>query len=367
MEQAASGVTLAPTKRKYLPNKILRAIDEAAQLKGLTAGVRTTLLTICRYVKQQDPLGAVFTRKEKIAQRAGLSERSIHRHIVKLVELGLLRTEDQRHGQKNGKFLVTHVFLTEKMAKMVGLIGAGEGATEEGTLPAPPSAKMAGGHIKESLTVPSSTKKQGRPTPAHGQRTEPTIPADLQPLAELGMWPQTICKLMREAKDNGKLLSDILVAVRKRLVELKLGGKAIATYLRKAIASNTDFAAQAKRTRDEEHKAAQDRADATYIAAFREQFAGKRLSSPDGRESIVIHASGEHAHHQIGMRTGTLLLTTRIDVGYVLEKINDGRLVEGLSAPSVTMATAPARSSTVLQHLELLRKTVGIRNAASVA
>ena len=354
IETAAS--TLAPRKKKYLPNKILRAIDQAAELQELTTGVRTTLQTICRYVSQHDPLGPVFTRKTKIAARAGLSERTIHRHISKLERLGLLRAEDQRHGQKNGKFLVTHIFLTEKLARMVGLIGG-----EEVTLAALPSDKMTGGHIKEGLPDPSSTKKQGRPLSSNGRSTKPTIPADLQPLAELGMWPQTICKLMKEAKHYGKLLSDILVAVKKRLAELKLGGKQIATYLRKAIASKTDFATQAKKAQDEERKAEQGRVDAAFIAAFREQYAGKRLRSLDGRESVVIHASGEHAQHQVGTMTGTLPLTTKTDVAYLLGKIEKGILVEGSATPSLTVASGPIRSTTVVEHLALMRKSVGLQ------
>ena len=323
---------------------------------SITTGVRTTLQTICRYVSQHDPLGPVFTRKAKIADRAGLSERTIHRHIVALESLGLLRAEDQRHGQKNGKFLVTHIFLTEKLATMVGLIGGAEG-----TLPDAPSDKMAGGHIKEVLTVPSSTKKQGRPATPHGRRTEPTIPTDLQPLAELGMWPQTICKLMKEAKDHGKLLSDILVAVKKRLVELKLNGKQIATYLRKAIASKTDFGAQAKQAQNEERKTAQRRADAAFIASFRKQYAGKHLRSLDDRESVVVHASGEHAQHRVGTMTGMLPLTNKTDVAYLLGKIEKGLLVEGTAPPSLANISEPIRTATVMEHLALMRKAVGLR------
>lgn len=354
IETAAN--TLAPRKSKFLPNKILRAIDQAAELQGLTTGVRTTLQTICRYVSQHNPLGPVFTRKAKIADRAGLSERTIHRHIVKLESLGLLRAEDQRHGQKNGKFLVTHIFLTEKLAKMVGLIGA-----EEVTLPSTPSDKMTVGHIKEGLPDPSSTKKQGRPIPSNGQRTEPTIPTDLRPLAELGMWPQTICKLMKEAKDSGKLLSDILIVVRKRLVELKLKGGQIRTYLRKAIASTTDFSVQAKKMMDEERKSKQERTNAAFIAAFREQYAGKHLRSLDGRESVAIHGTGEHAQHRVGTMTGTLPLTTRTDVAYLLGKIEKGILVEGAVAPGLVVASGPMRSETVMEHLALMRKAVGLR------
>lgn len=353
MDHETAGIELVPPKRKYLPNKILRAIDQAVELQGLTTGVRTTLQTICRYVSQHDPLGPVFTRKTKIADRAGLSERTVHRHIVKLESLGLLRAEDQRHGKKNGKFLVTHIFLTEKLARMVGLIGG-----EEAILASSPSDKMTGGHIK-GLPDPSSTKKQGRPK-QNGQRIEPTLPADLQPLAELGMWPQTICKLMKEAKDHGKRLSDILVAVKKRLSELQLGGKQIATYLRKAISSQTDFAAQAKKAQDAERQAEQGRADAALIAAFRRQYAGKRLRSRDGRETVVIHASGEHAQHRVGTMTGTLPLTTRTDVAYLLDKIEKGLLAEGAVLPSQVVASGPIRSTAVMEYLALMRKAVGL-------
>ena len=301
--------------------------------------------------------GIVFPSRETLGAELGMPESTLRRWLAMLTEKQYITREEQRRRKTSRfapgrQFSVVPICLTEKALVHAGLL--------KPVIHKPPSPKMSDANNGEHGTKVIS-KKQGRPSNTNGQRTVPTIPTELQPLAELGMWPQTICKLMREAKDNGKLLSDIIATVRKRLVELKLGGKQIATYLRKAIVSKTDFAAQAKRVQDEERKAEQGRADAVYIVAFREQYAGKRLCSPDGRELVVIHSSGEHAQHRVGTMTGMLPLTNKTDVAYILNKVEKGLLVEGAAFPSLATASEPIRSAAVMEHLALMRKAVGLR------
>lgn len=328
---------LAPEKKKYLPNRILRAIDSTAELQGLTTGVRATLQAICRYVSQHDPLGAVFTRRAKIAARAGLSVRSIDRHLEKLSSLGLVRVEDQRHGQRNGKFLVTHIFLTDKLAQMVGLVDVSASLPPPSPAPlkrAQPSDKMTCGHIN-GLPVPSSTtKKQGRP-----QLSEPTIPEDLQPLVQLGLMPTTVCKLMREARENGKRLSDILVVVQERLRELKLKGGQIRNYLLKAIASPTDFSKRAEGERQNALQREKARADKEIVDRFQEQYRGKVLRSPDGRETLYINADGTLARHHQGLHESILPLQNRVDVAHVMGKLEAGQLCVAQTRPKNAQET----------------------------
>lgn len=343
--------TFVPAKKKYLPNSILRAINTASELQGLTTGVRVTLQTICRYVNQHAPLGAVFTRRAKIADRAGLSVRSVDRHISKLESMGLVRVEDQRHGQRNGKFLVTHIYPTLQLARILGLVQA-----EDVQSQAQPSDKVASGHIYD-LSGPSSSKKQGR----QGTTSAPTIPADLARLVEMGLMPPTVCKLMREAREHGKRLSDVVDVVIDRLQELKLKGGQIRSYLAKAIASPSDFASLAARAREAQRKKVQDEADKIMISLFQAQYRGKVLRSPDGRETLAINSDGTYAQHNIGARQGTMVLSSRVDVQHVLDKIRDGRLVEGLSPPSLVVQHDPVRTAEVGRHLQALRSLVGIR------
>ena len=144
----------------------------------------------------------------------------------------------------------------------------------------------------------------------------------------------------------------------------QLGGKQIATYIRKAIASKTDFAAQAKKAQQQERQAEQDRADAAFVAHFREHYAGKVLRSADGRETIAIHATGEHAQHQIGRTVGTLPLVTRKDVAYVVEKVQRGLLSENVRLPGVEINRGLTRSAAVTENLAMMRQLVGLRRYA---
>lgn len=331
--------SLAPKKKKYLPNKILRAIDSAAELKGLSTGVRATLQTICRYVSQHDPLGPVFTRREKIAARAGLSVRSVGRHLDTLTSLELLTIEDQRHGKRNGKFLVTHIFLTQKLAEIVGLIDAAIDTLTPSpapAIPAQPSDKMSRGYINEVLSGPSSTKKQGRP-----QLSAPTIPADLQTLVEMGMMPETVCNLMRQARESGKRLSDIVAVVRDRISELGLKGGQIRNYLLKSIQGSTDFAQAARTMLDKARAVEQLKADKLIIDQFQAQYRGKVLTSADGRETLYVNADGTFGQHHYGTRVALMPLQNRLDVSQVLDKLSSGRL------QLAQQAAAPAVPSTV--------------------
>ena len=299
--------------------------------------------------------GIVFPSRETLGVELGMPESTLRRWLATLAEKQYITREEQRRRKTSRfapgrQFSVTPICLTEKTLALAGLLRP--------VIHKRPSPKVSDANKGERATKGIS-KKQGRQR--DDQRTEPTIPTDLQPLAAIGMWPQTICKLMKEAKNHGKLLSDILAVVKKRLVELKLGGKQIATYMRKAIASKTDFAAQAKKAQDEERKTEQGKADAAFVVAFREQYAGKHLRSLDGRESVAIHATGEHAQHRVGAMTGMLPLFTKIDVAYLLGKIEKGILVEGAGVPSVVVANEPIRSATVMEHLALMRKAVGLR------
>lgn len=104
-----AGDKLAPAKRKNLPNRILRAVDNAMHLSGLQRNVKATLAEICRYVSQAEPLQTIFPTKAKIAERTGASERTIYRHLEKLVELQLIELSEQERKSRNGRFAVARI------------------------------------------------------------------------------------------------------------------------------------------------------------------------------------------------------------------------------------------------------------------
>src|SRR5437868_1093135 len=55
-----AGPSLAPAKRRNLPNRILRAFDNAKHLEGIARGPRDTLGELCRFVSQDLPYASIF-------------------------------------------------------------------------------------------------------------------------------------------------------------------------------------------------------------------------------------------------------------------------------------------------------------------
>lgn len=347
--------------RRLLPAIIdaQAAVIHPLNCLDLTAKAKQVLKALIGYYNVKKG-GIIFPSRETLSIELGMPESTLRRWLAILVDKQYIERESQRRRPTSRfapgrQFSVTPLRLTEKALVLSGLM-------TKKVVHKPASIKVSGANKRERRTKENS--KEQRRQKCDGKRTEPTIPEDLKPLAELGMLPQTICKLMKTAKDNGKLLSDILAVILKRLVELKLKGGQMRNYILKAIASNTDFADQAKRVLQQERQAKQAEEDAEFIETFRKQYAGKCLRSPDGRECVSIHANGKSALHQLGTVTGSLPLETRVEVAYVLEKATKGLLIEGAAPATVVVPKGPVMSSTFREQIALMRKIVGSRNFA---
>ena len=109
-------------EHRNLPNRTLRAIDNALHLGGLAKTLRPALAEICRFVPQSSPFDTVFARKQKIAERTGLSERSIYRHLKELQHAGLIEVTEQERKSRNGRFSISRIRLTRRAAELLGFI-----------------------------------------------------------------------------------------------------------------------------------------------------------------------------------------------------------------------------------------------------
>jgi DNA-binding transcriptional ArsR family regulator len=287
----ATGVLLVPAKSRNLPNRILRAFDNAKHLQGLKRGVKDTLAELCRFVSQNRPFDTIFAHKETIAQRIGMSERSIYRHLESLQQAELIIVEDQERKSRNGRFSVARIRLTRKAAALLGFIEAPEemelitkddnlknvqrcpttnaiNPTQDGgnkppatVIHNPPSAKMSTGH---TLSVPTISKSQPL------QRIENGLPIDLSWLTGNGISRAGVFKLMGLAKANAKRLSDIVITMHEKLLVMK-GGRLFA-YLAKLAAGPTDFSVTATTERQRLESGKGERVMASKIAVFRERF-----------------------------------------------------------------------------------------------
>ncbi len=265
LSHEAAGAPLVPAKRKNLPNRILRAFDNAMHIKGLPLRARSALAELCRFVSQQRPFESIFAHKKTLAERSGMSERTLFRQLAVLEDRQLIDVLDQERKSRNGRFAVARIRLTPLAAALTGLIDAPQLLPEPDDAPeitgspapkiapdapvqaadsplihSPPSAILS---ARQTLTEPTSAKHQPPALPKNG------VPADLAWLSSNGVSRAGIFKLMGMARACAKRLSDIATVVRERLQDVK-GGHLFA-YLAKLITGPSDFscAAAAERRR----------------------------------------------------------------------------------------------------------------------
>ena len=363
----SAGDPLVPAKPKNLPNRILRAFDQAMHLRGLPRGARDTLAELCRFVPQNRPFDSVFAHKKTIAERLGMSERSLYRHLATLEKHQLIEVLEQDRKSRNGRFTVARIRLTRLAAALIGLIEAPElmpdaddsvrvsangseapacpplaglpvapqhaiadgktpvieaarpvpnGGADAPTTPVmhrPPSANLASRH---TLSVPTSSKHQPP------QRSENGLPVDLAWLTGNGMSRAGIFKLMGMAKSRGKRLSDIVTVVREYITPIK-GGQLFA-YLAKLASGPTDFAMAAATERQRVESGRQDRALARKSAMFRDRFKGLALTNPQQSRLYLIDERCAFVQVFGGAYPSTAPMT---DMKEWIERIETGRLV----------------------------------------
>ncbi|MDB5795857.1 MAG: Replication protein, partial [Noviherbaspirillum sp.] len=240
-EHEAAGAELVPAKRKNLPNRILRAIDDALHLHGLSRCLRITFAELCRFVPQAEPFATIFAKKETIADRIGVEVRTVQRHLAALEAQGLIERLSQERKSRNGRFSIARIRLTRKAAELVGLIDAGSDLMHSS-----PSDNLSTGH---TLSEPTISK------PQLPQRTENGLPVELAWLTGNGVSRAGVFCLMGLAKAKNKRLSDIATVVHDRIKELK--GSGLFAYLAALCKGPTDFAVAAANERKRRQDAEQ--------------------------------------------------------------------------------------------------------------
>ncbi|CAE6846439.1 hypothetical protein R75461_07265 [Paraburkholderia nemoris] len=284
-----------------LPWIIFRAAHRAAHLSGVPARARALLSALARTVDAHRPYAAIYARRELLTGRAMQSMRTFYRSLDDLETGGLIVRPPQKRYGEAGLFGRAYLHLTEKAAQLLGLVEAqptvvsedpapGEQETEDAAAVSlmQPSASVADGAIYKDL-FPASQKRQP------GQ-----LPADLQRLLSLGFHEFLIFKLMREARQHHKLLSDVVDVAWEHL---KKAQRPI-NYLRALLRSTADFAWQARSKRQaatERHQAEQE---ALRVAAvvlrnaggiFFDRDTSRRICMASDATTLIVHECGEHA------------------------------------------------------------------------
>jgi hypothetical protein len=264
-----------------LPWLIFRAAFRAAHIEEIPARARAVLAALARTVDADKPFAAIFARRELLTGRALQSMRTFYRSLDDLESAGLIDRRAQSRYVEAGLFGRAYIHLTERAAEILGLIELTQVPSPEPveTSFESPCAKLADGGIYKDLSPSVFQKRQP------GQ-----VPEDLQRLRSLGFFDFLIFKLMREAREHGKRLSDVVEVTWEHL---KLAKTPI-NYLRSLLRGTVDFTHQLRArmtVKAEEQLRVKQTIEADRVAL---QNAGKTFVDASGRSKYVIDADGEH-------------------------------------------------------------------------
>jgi hypothetical protein len=278
-----------------LPWVIFRATFRASHIEQLPQRARAVLAALARTVDADQPHAAIFARRELLTGRAMQSMRTFYRSLDDLETAGFIERRTQSRYVQAGLFGRAYLHLTERAATLLGLVDPApvlSSAPASTPSLAPvyqaeivampsfphPSANVADGAIYKDLSPKPFQKRQS------GQ-----VPEDLQRLRALGFIDFLIFKLMREAREHGKRLSEVVEATWQNL---KVAHAPI-NYLRALLRSPVDFGHQLRRQLAErlEKRNRLDRAARAEAVAI--QSAGQTFTDVAGRFQYVVAGDGE--------------------------------------------------------------------------
>jgi hypothetical protein len=383
--------------RSNLPWIVFRAAHRANHIEAIPSRSRALLAALARTVDAQRPYAAIFARRELLTGRALQSMRTFYRSLDDLAEVGLIvRAPQKRHGDA-GLFGRAYIHLTEKAAELLGFVeeknppilaqpskstGTGprnsEVDTHQDPLLIPPSATVADGGIYKDL-FPKNQKRQPG-----------TLPLDLQRLLSLGFHKFLVFKLMREAKQHGKLLTDVVEVTWEHLS----AAKRPISYLRSLLRSPVDFGHQLRshhakiherRARLNEIKAVDDLVARHAGQVFFDETINRRFEiSADGREIAIrdyreprvrVSAAGWKPDFAAALRAGRLLRASPSHDAAFAEKSTCVPSVANVRADShpkegaksnIKLAPTAAISARLQDMKQLLRATcAGVRKDAT--
>jgi hypothetical protein len=282
-----------------LPWVIFRAAFRATHIGQLPQRARAVLAALARTVDADHPFASIFASREILTGRAMQSMRTFYRSLDDLEAADLIVRRPQARYVEVGKFGRAYLHLTPRAATLLGFVDpppvdAPVPDTVSAPAPSPAPSGQPADSTGLSFSGPSATVADGAIykdlSPYAFQKRQPgQVPSDLQRLRSLGFIDLLIFKLMREARGQGKRLSDVVEATWEHL---KLA-RAPINYLRALLQSPVDFGHQLCR-RSDARAEAQDRLNRAARAELTaQQSAGQTFIDAHGQRKYVVDADGQ--------------------------------------------------------------------------
>lgn len=281
-----------------LPWVIFRAAFRAAHIEGIPQRARALLSALARTVDASRPYAAIFAGRALLTDRALQSRRTLYRALTDLEGAGLIRRPGQlrivTEGYE-GRFGRAYLHLTETAALLLGLV---EPAEARSSTIEPTEARST---TNENAQEPAPKKiEQPNATVAHGayirdlspnafqKRQSGQPPEDLQRLRTLGFSDFLIFKLMKQAREFDKRLSDVVEITWENL---KKADRPIC-YLGALLRNPIDFGHQIKQKNTAQTEVTQQHAKVRHAEAIAQDLAGQTFTDAKGRV-YTIDGRGE--------------------------------------------------------------------------
>ncbi|WP_454862564.1 hypothetical protein [Paraburkholderia fungorum] len=295
-DRDAAALHAFATDATNLPWLVFRAAFRAAHVDGLTARGRALLAALARTVDAGRPFGAIFARRDLLNDRSLLSRRTLYRALDDLESAGLIRRAGQLRITSEGyegQFGRTYLHLTDRAAVLLGFVEpAVPVTTASPSVPQSETRNAAAG----AFDPPGASVAPGADIrdlyPASSQKRQPgQVPADLERLRSLGFSKFLIFGLMRDARQHGKRLSDVVEAT---WTHLKRANRPIC-YLRSLLRSPVDFGYQLRAKNTETATRRDAEAEREEAARFAIEAAGQIYVNDAGTRRVDVDRDGQGA------------------------------------------------------------------------
>jgi len=313
--------------------------------------------------------------------------RTFYRSLDDLEAAGLIERVPQKRFGTAGLFGRAYLHLTEKSAIVLGYMSQlsgsqpSEAQSAAQSLPVTQYDDSASLRV-ETLSAPGHSFSPPCVTVADGaiykdlfpknQKRQPgELPADLQRLLSLGFRQFLIFKLMREAKAQAKLLSDVVEATWEHL----RNAKRPICYLRALLRSPVDFGHQIRAKRLAAERMAEENAQAANIDATVLQCAGhvfidnantRLITVSSTADSITVHDYRE-ARPRVSTGQWTAAFVAALNAREVVRatsdqitafrsKCDNHHAVQQTATESAGHAIPRTRTSTINDRLSEMKK-----------
>ncbi len=286
-----------------------RAAFRASHIDALPGRARAVLAALARTVLSNRPYAAIYARRELLTGRAMQSMRTLYRSLDDLEAAGLIQRAPQKRYEAEGIYGRAYLYLTEKAAVLLGFVEPREATSPD--IDSPPESNRPARATGE--TQPSATVADGaiykNVYPTSLQKRQPgALPSDLERLTSLGFNKFFVFKLMAEARQNGKRLSNVVDSCWHSLK------KAVApiAYLRSLLHRSVDFDFQARQQRADDDNKVHVHEEQTELVRTLHSAAGRTFIDPahglrieigdDGTNALVHYPDESRPRSAVGTR-----------------------------------------------------------------